>query len=278
MLSIGKTARLQIIKQVDFGVYLDGGELGEILLPKRYIPEDALLDDWLDVFIYLDSEDTIIATTQIPYVQVGQCAHLEVVDTNYHGAFLDWGLQKDLLVPFREQRVPMKVGNFYTVYVFEDNSGRICGSTRLDDFLNEDGEGHFEVNQPVQLRIASQSPLGYKAIIDDTHLGLIFNSDALVRISPGQTMQGYIKNIRPDGAIDLMLQPGGPGTKDDLLERIMADIKKDGGILYLTDRSAPEDIFNRYQVSKSNYKKALGQLYKDKRILLGKDKITLLNE
>lgn len=275
MISIGKTARLQVIRQFDFGVFLHGGEYGDILLPARYVPHGCQVDDWLDVFICLDSEDTLIATTQKPYVQVGGYAHLEVVDTNYNGAFLDWGLSKDLLVPFKEQRVPMKVGNFYTVYVFEDKSGRICGSSKLDDFLKEESDGEFEENQAVQLHIASQSPLGYKAIINDTHLGLIFNSDVLGQIRPGQKMQGYIKNIRPDGAIDLMLQPRGAGMRDDLSEKILADLKKEGGVLYLTDKSAPEDIFNRYQVSKSNYKIALGQLYKAKKIILGKDKITL---
>ncbi len=275
MISIGKTARLQIIRQVDFGLYLDGEDYGDILLPVRYVPPDCKIDDWLDVFIYLDSEDTIIATTEKPYVEVGESAHLEVIDTNAHGAFMDWGLSKDLFVPFKEQRVPMKVGHAYTVYVFEDNSGRISASSKLDHFLSEYADDHFQNNQPVNLHIASQSPLGYKAIIDGTHLGLIFNSDVLTPIQVGQQIKGYIKNVRPDGAIDLMLQPLGPQMRRSLSEQIMADLEKQGGVSLLTDKSPADEIFSRYQVSKSNYKKALGQLYKDKKIILGKDRITL---
>lgn len=275
MISIGKTAKLQVIRQVDFGLYLDGEDYGDILLPARYAPPGCKVDDWLDVFIYLDSEDTIIATTEKPYVEVGECAHLEVIDTNAHGAFLDWGLSKDLFVPFKEQRVPMKVGNFYTVYVFEDNSGRISASSKLDHFLSEYADDHFKNNQPVNLHIASQSPLGYKAIIDGTHLGLVFNSDVLAPIHLGQKIKGYIKNIRPDGAIDLMLQPRGPQMRRGLAEQILADLEKQGGVSLLTDKSPADEIFSRYQVSKGNYKKALGQLYKDKKIILGKDRITL---
>ncbi len=276
MLSIGKTARLQIIKQVDFGVYLDGGELGEILLPKRYIPEDALLDDWLDVFIYLDSEDIVIATTEKPFAEVGECAHLQVVDVNSFGAFMNWGLSKDLLVPFREQKIPMERRDFYTVYIFEDQSGRICASSKLDRFLSERSEGHFEYNQPVDLLICSRSPLGCKAVINNTHLGLVHKNDMLAGIKVGDRVTGYIKDVRPDDAIDLTLQPQGEEMKDNLLQQILTDLEKSGGVSNLTDKSAPEVIFQHYQVSKGNYKKALGQLYKDNKIILEKDKITLV--
>lgn len=276
MTLIGKSVKLQIIKEVDFGVYLDGGDLGEILLPKRYVLPDFLLDDWVDVFIYLDSEDIVIATTEKPFAEMGQCAYLEVVDTNSFGAFMNWGLPKDLLVPFREQKIPMKRGKSYTVCLYEDNSGRICGSAKLDHFLNEYGGASFEFNQPVDLLICSQSPLGFKAVINNTHLGLIHNNDVLAGVKLGDRVQGYIKNIRPDEAIDLALQPQGKALKNNLLEQILIDLEQSGGISYLTDKSPAEDIFKQYQVSKGNYKKAIGQLYKDGKILLEKDKITLI--
>lgn len=275
MIAIGKTSTLEVIKTVDFGVYLDGEDFGEILLPARYVPAGCKPGDELEVFIYLDSEDTIIATTEKPYAQVGQCACLEVIDANGAGVFMDWGLSKDLFVPFKEQRVPMEKERFYTVFVFEDNSGRICGSSKLDHFLNERADEEFENNQQVDLLIASRSPLGYKAIINGTHLGLIFNSDALVPLKMGQEIKGYIKFIRPDGAIDLTLQQQGAPLRDSLSQKILDDLNARGGTSNLTDKSDPEEIFKRFQVSKGNYKKAIGQLYKDKKITLGKDKITL---
>lgn len=276
MEQVGKSARLQVIRMFDFGVFLHSDNLGDILVPARYVPRGCRPDDWLDVFIYLDSEDSLIATTEKPYVEVGECAYLEVIDMNSVGVFLDWGLSKDLFVPFNQQRLPMEKGRKYVVYVFEDKSGRICASTKLDHFLSEYAEGHFELQQQVDLLIAGRSPLGYKAVINGTHIGLLYHSDLLAPVKAGQRIKGYIKNIRPDDAIDLSLQQQGQVMRDSLSEKIIADLKKSGGISYVTDKSPAEDIFARFQVSKSNYKKALGQLYKDKKILLTKDKITLI--
>lgn len=276
MITIGNSATLQVIKKVDFGLYLDGGEFGEILLPARYVPHDWEIGGWLDVFIYLDSEDIIIATTERPFVEVGQCAYLQCIDQNAYGSFLNWGLSKDLFAPFKEQRVPMEKGKSYTVCVFQDNSGRICASNKLDHFLYEEAEGKFEINQAVDLLIASRSDLGYKAIINGTHLGLIHNNDILIPIRVGERMTGYIKYIREDDAIDLSLQQQGEEMRDLLLQQILDDLKMSGGTSNLTDKSAADAIFQRYQVSKSNYKRAIGQLYKEKKILLGKDRITLV--
>lgn len=276
MPDIGKTAKLQVIKELDFGLYLDGQDLGEILLPARYVPAEAKIDDWIDVFIYLDSEDIIIATTEVPYAEAGECAYLKVVDVNSNGAFLDWGLSKDLFVPFREQRVPMHVGKSHVVYIFEDNSGRICASSKIDHFLSEQNKEQFQENQIVDLLIASRSPLGLKAIINETHLGLIHNNDILASLQVGVRITGYIKSIRTDDAIDLTLQPIAKVIRDDLPQRIMDDLEKNGGVSDLTDKSTPEAIFQRYQISKANYKKALGKLFKDNKILLGNDEITLV--
>lgn len=275
MAFLGRSAELQVVKAVDFGLYLDGEELGEILLPARYVPAGCGPGDWVEVFIYLDSEDKIIATTERPYAEIGECAYLQVVDTNNVGAFMDWGLAKDLFVPFKEQRVPMQVGRSYVVAVFEDNTGRICGSSKLDHFLKERSAGHFKKQQAVDLLIASRSDLGYKAVIDGTHLGLIHNVDALGVLESGQRMTGYIKLIRQDDAIDLVLQGRGEEMRYSLTKHILEDLAAAGGTSALTDRSPAEEIFRRFKVSKGNYKKALGQLYKEKKIVIEADRIVL---
>lgn len=275
MVRIGKTSKLQVVKGVEFGLYLDGEEFGEILLPARYVPPGVQVDDWLDVFIYLDSEDTIIATTEKPHVEIGECACLRVADLNAFGAFMDWGLSKDLFVPFKEQRVPMVKNRSYAVYVFEDKSGRLCGSSKLDHFLSEFADGKFQNNQAVDLHIVSQSPLGYKAVINGTHLGLLYSSELLATVEIGQRMTGYIKHIRPDDAIDLTLQQQGAALRDSLSQAILDDLQNRNGVSDLTDKSSAEAIFQRFQVSKGNYKKAIGLLYKEKKILLETDKITL---
>jgi predicted RNA-binding protein (virulence factor B family) len=275
MFQIGKTAQMQVVKEVEFGLYLDGDNFGEVLLPKRYVPAGAQPGDWLDVFLYRDSEDIVIATTEKPFVQVGECAHLKVAELNDYGAFLSWGLSKDLFVPFSEQRVPMEPGRSYTVCVFEDNTGRICASSKLSLYLGEKNEGMFAAGETVNLMIASRSPMGFKAIINGAYLGLLHNNDVLGALKPGQKMTGYIKKIRPDDSIDLSLQQQGDVLKSDLAEQIMIDLVKAGGTSTLTDKSPPDEIFQWYQVSKANYKKAIGQLYKEKKILIEDGRIIL---
>jgi predicted RNA-binding protein (virulence factor B family) len=277
MVKLGKTQRLRVVKEVPFGVYLDGHELGEVLLPKRYIPKGTRIGEQLEVFLYLDSEDLPIATTLRPKVQVGQCAHLRVVDLTPIGAFVDWGLPKDLLVPFRQQRVPMQQGRSYTVYCYlDEHTGRIVGSSRLADFLNETDAGEFQAGQPVDLLLCGRTDLGLKAVIDGTHLGMVLSNDLLQPIRVGQRVKGYIKGIREDGKINLALQPLGQPGRDALEERILAFLKAEGGSSTLTDRSSPETIYRRFGVSKANYKKALGRLYKARLIDLGKERIQLL--
>jgi predicted RNA-binding protein (virulence factor B family) len=276
MVELGKTARLRAIKEVPFGMYLDAHDLGEVLLPARYIPKGTRVGDEVEVFLYTDSEDLPIATTLRPKAEVGQCAHLKVVSVTGIGAFLDWGLPKDLLVPFREQRVPMQVGRSYTVYVYlDEQTGRPAASSRLSRFLSETGEG-FEPDQPVDLLICGRTDIGLKAVVNGTHLGMILKNDLLQPVKVGQRVQGYIKGIRDDGRINLKLQPGGQQGRDELAERILEALKAGGGILALTDKSPPEAIYRRFGVSKANYKKALGRLYKQHLIELGKNRIRLL--
>lgn len=275
MAKIGKINRLEVVKTVDFGVYLDGGELDNILLPKRYLPEQCEIGDYVEVFIYLDSEDRLIATTEHPMVMVGQCAHLKVVEVNPIGAFLDWGLPKDLLVPFNEQSKRMEVGQSYTVFIYLDpHTNRIAASCKLNKFLS-DKSIYFKPNQAVDLLICQRTDLGYMAVINDSHLGLIHNSEVFQQISCGQKLPGYIKAIRADQKIDLCLQRQGQEARDELSQQILSDLKESGGSSELTDKSPPEAIYKKYGVSKGSYKRALGALYKQRLILIGKDKITL---
>lgn len=277
MIQLGKTARLRVVKQVPFGLYLDAHELGEVLLPNRYVPKDTRVGDQLQVFLYLDSDDIPIATTLEPKVQVGQCAHLRCVAVNRVGAFMDWGLAKDLLVPFKEQRVPMKVDRSYTVYCYlDEQTERIVASSRLSHFLSETDHGEFQPGQAVSLLVCARTDLGLKAVVDGSHLGMIHSNDLIGTVRVGRQVSGYIKTIRDDGRIDLMLQPPGQAGRDALDERILAFLKAEGGASTLTDRSSPEAIYRRFGVSKANYKKALGRLYKARLIALDKERVTLL--
>lgn len=272
---IGKRSRLRIVKRVPFGVYLDAGELGEVLLPNRYVPKGAEPGQQIDVFIYLDSEDIPVATTLKPRAMVGECACLKVVAVNRIGAFLDWGLPKDLLVPYAEQRVPMQEGLSYCVYLYVDKlTQRIAGSSKLSKYLREENDD-FAPNQAVDLLVCARSDLGMKAVINGTHLGMIFNGDLLQPLKIGKRLRGYIKAIREDGKIDLALQPSGAAARETLNQRILEHLRRQGGHSELTDKSSPEAIFKAFGVSKANYKKALGRLYKDKLIELDKERVTL---
>ena len=275
-MNIGRMNRLTVIKQVDFGVYLNDGNEGEILLPTRYVPQGCQIGDEIDVFIYADSEDRLIATTEHPYVMVDECAYLKVVAVNRVGTFLNWGLPKDLLVPFNEQHDPMEVGKSYVVFVYLDSkSKRIAASTRHYNFLHEQ-TNDLEMGQAVDLLIIGRSDLGYKAVINHTYLGLIFQDEVFQPLRQGQKVQGTIKNIREDGKIDLKLQQPPHQIRTDLPGKIVAFLQDQGGTSTLTDKCTPDEIYKQFQVSKSNYKKALGSLYKDKKILIEKHQITLL--
>jgi len=276
MAELGKINTLTVLKKLDFGVYLDGGGLDEILLPRRYVPEGCSVGDQLEVFVHLDSEDMLIATTETPKAMVGECAFLNVVEVNRVGAFLDWGLPKDLLVPFGEQQKPMEVGKSYVVYLYIDPaSERIAASTKLDKFLG-DTSPYYKEQQPVDLLICGRTDLGYKAVVDGGTIGLLFNSDVFKPISIGQTMKGYIKRIREDKKLDLCLQLVSREALDDLSKKILAFIKAEGGKTTMTEKSPADVISKQFGVSKSSYKKALGKLYKKRLILIEKTHIELV--
>jgi len=277
MVEIGAFNRLQVVKQVDFGVYVDGGDLDTILLPRRYVPGGCEVGDWVDVFLYFDSDDLLIATTEKPKVQVGDCEFLKVVDINHAGAFMDWGLSKDLLVPYNEQQKPMEVGYSYVVHVFHDqNSDRIAASTKLNHHLDEETVW-LKPRQAVNLLIAARTELGYKAVIDNKYLGLIFRADAFRPLKIGERLPGFVKTIRADGKIDLLISQGTLQGHHDLAEQIIRHLQDRGGESQLSDKSDPDEIYRLFKVSKKKYKQALGTLYKSKRILIESGKITLIS-
>ncbi len=276
MVEIGKINNLQVVKSLDHGVYLDGEDLGEILMPSRYVPDNTEIGDFLEIFIYLDSADLLLATTETPYVMVGECAYLKVVDINQAGAFLDWGLPKDLLVPYGEQISPLKIGQSYTVLVYlDENTNRITATQKLDSRLSEEAQ-YFKPGQAVDLLIFGKTDLGYKAIINNTHIGLIYKNEVFQTLTHGEKLKGFIKGIREDRKIDLCLQLQGKDARDDLNTRILNHLKKNDGESTLTDKSSPDDIYQCFAVSKKNYKKAIGALYKKRLIRIEEDKITLL--
>jgi predicted RNA-binding protein (virulence factor B family) len=275
-IEIGKFNKLQVVNIADHGVYVDGGEEGTILLPNRYVPDGLDIDDWVEVFLYFDSDDLLIATTETPKAFVNTVELLKVIDTNPVGAFLDWGLPKDLLVPFSEQQHPMKEGESYMVYVFHDhNTDRILASSKLNRHFEEEPEG-LQEKQAVDLQISDKTELGYKAVIDNQYLGLIFHGDAFRPLAIGERLPGYIKAIREDGKVDLIISQHSSQGDNSLENQIMAHLKASGGESDLTDKSDPDRIYRQFKVSKKKYKNALGALYKRKLIVVTREKISLV--
>jgi uncharacterized protein len=270
MVEIGKFNRLQIIKERSVGYFFDGGDAGDILMPKRHQPESCAEGDVMDVFIFLDAEERLTATVRKPFAQVDEIAWLKVIDTHRIGAFMDWGLTKDLLVPLREQVELMMPGQSYLVKIILDDTQRIVGSTRLENYLNETNEGEFEYGQEVSLLIAEHTELGFKAIVNHTHWGLIYENEIFKPLSIGQTITGYIKKLRDDLKIDLSLQKPGYDRNQtgQLSNQILKKIREQGGFLALSDKSPPEDIYAAFGVSKKSFKQAVGNLYKQRLILL----------
>lgn len=276
MAEIGRLNNLQVLRSVEFGLYLDAGELDSILLPIRYVSEGAKVGDWLDVFIYLDSEDRLICTTETPRVMVNECANLKVVSTTPIGAFVDWGLSKDLLVPFGEQVVPMTVDQSYPVFAFIDpRTKRITGSTKIGRHLSEMAL-YLAPEQPVEFLIYQRTDLGYMGVIENRCLGLLFHQDILQPIDIGQRLQGFVKEIRHDKKVTLCLQLQGQEARDELSQHILDDLKANNGASTLTDKSPPDVIFKKFNASKASYKRALGALYKQRLIKIDKNKVTLL--
>jgi len=275
MTEIGKINHLYVVKEVDFGIYLDGGDLGEILMPKRYVPEGTQPEDTIEAFIYLDSEDRLVATTEKPLAMVDEFALLEVVSVTQVGAFLNWGLPKDLFVPFREQRQPMEEGKKYLVFVYLDtNTKRIAASSKIEQYL-DNIPVDYDNDEEVDLIIVNETDLGYNAIIDNSHFGILYKNEVFQPLNPGDRVQGYIKKIRTDGKIDLRLEKIGYEKITTFVDRIIGELQKNNGFLPLTDKSSPEEIYKTFKISKKNFKAAIGALYKKRFISLEEDGIRL---
>ena len=275
-IELGKFNTLNVVKEVDFGMYLDGGEEGEILLPARYVPTDCKPGDELNVFIYLDNEERLVATTLTPLVQVGEFACLEVAWINEYGAFLNWGLMKDIFVPFSEQKMKMQVGKKYVIHAhLDDESYRIVASAKVDRYLSKE-KATYTPGQEVDILIWQKTDLGFKAIIENQFGGLLYDSEIFQPLHTGMMLKAYVKQVREDGKIDLMLQKAGPKKVDDFSETLLNHIRENGGRTALNDKSPAEDIYAIFGVSKKTFKKAVGDLYKKHLILLQEDGIKLV--
>jgi len=276
MAILGKMNPLKVVKIVDFGVYLDGGSDGEILLPTRYVPENCQVDDVVDVFIYTDSEDRLIATNLIPYAMVGEFACLEVESVNEVGAFLDWGLMKQLLVPFREQHAKMREGGHYPVFLYVDfESKRITASAKLEKFIDAT-HPELEAGQQVELLIYKRTDMGWKAIVNQQYSGVLYQNEIFQPLEIGQKLTAYVKQVREDDKIDLMIHKPGFEKIDDFSVKLHELLKEADGFLPLTDKSPADDIYEYFGISKKTFKKAVGDLYRKRLIFLEEDGIHLV--
>lgn len=278
MIQIGKSCTLEVVKLVEFGVYLNAEELGQVLLPRKVAPKECNVGDMLDVFLYLDSEDVVIATTKKPLAQVGQFAYLEAVATSPFGAFLNWGLDKDLLLPFGEQHREIEVGRSYLVYIYTSHvDERIVASSKIDRFLDKTPPP-YEKGEAVNLIIGGTTDLGYKAIVNQSHWGVIFKNEVFRTLSFGQKVKGFIKQVREDDKIDLILQTGEKQELDKYSTTIMFKLKQANGFLPLNDKTDADTIYAKLSMSKKAFKKSIGGLYKTKQITIDTDGIRIVED
>ena len=272
MLHLGDFNELQVARFVPFGLYLASSD-GDILLPQKYVPEGTQEGDWLRVFVYRDSEDRIVATTLEPQATVGHFAVLTVKQTSDFGAFLDWGLEKDLMVPFKQQRERMQVGEKYTVYVYlDETTDRIVGTSKIYPYLEGDAR-ELEINQPVELLVIEETDLGFRVIVDEAYLGMLFSNELFRPVAIGERLSGFVKNIRADNKVDVSLQKLGMDEVDSAKQTILELLEREEGILRLTDSSDPADIKAQLAMSKKLFKKAVGGLYREGQITLEPDHI-----
>lgn len=279
MIEIGHRYILNVAKVLDQGIYLDAENLGEVLLPRRQVPYELAIGDHVDVFLYLDSEDRFIATTRQPKAEVGEFAYLNVVACTSVGAFLNWGLEKDLWVPFTEQHRPMEVGHSYLVHVYAGKDQRITASSKIDKFLKDDTPHNFKVRQSVNLIVGNSTDLGYKAIVNHSHWGVLYKNEVHQRLSFGQSIKGFIKYVRPDGKLDLSID-GGQVARDKHAKNILRYLQQlpeeQDGYAPVHDKSDPALILKLFGMSKKSFKKTIGKLYKQRVIIIEKDGIRLI--
>lgn len=277
MIKYGEHNRLRINREVDFGVYLIDNAGTEVLMPARYVPEDAQIGDEIEAFVYFDSEDRIVATTDTPKAKVGEFAYLKAVAVSKVGAFLDWGLPKDLLLPYSEQKRKVYTGSHYLVRVYvDDKTNRIVATTKVGRYLEDSVLDELEVGQEVDLLVCDSTYMGYQVIVNHQFLGLLYKNEVFRNLEEGERTKGYVKKIRwDDFRVDVRLQPDGYGQVEPAAEIILKVLNERGGKLPLSDKSAPEEIYEQLQMSKKVFKKAIGGLYKDRKIIIGTDEIKL---
>jgi len=267
MIEVGKYNELEVVKQMDFGIYLRKDDV-EVLMPTKWVPKGTVIGDVMDVFVYRDSDDRLIATTMQPYAISGEFAFLEVREVNSIGAFLDWGMEKDLLVPFSEQPVKMIPNRSYVVFVYTDEkTNRMVASAKLNKFIERD-DIDLQANDIVDLLIYSETEKGLNAIINNMYVGLIYKNEIFDQVRVGDKLKGYVKQVREDNKIDLSLQKAGFELVDDVKWRILNLMQETNGFLPLNDNSTPEEIKAGLQISKKAFKKAVGALYKERLIKL----------
>ncbi|MDY3846804.1 MAG: S1-like domain-containing RNA-binding protein [Prevotella sp.] len=272
---LGDYNTLKVVKQVDFGMYLDGGDTGDILLPTRYVPQGLNIGDEIEVFLYLDQDEKIIATTLKPLAKVGDFAYLEVAWVNEYGAFLHWGLMKDIFCPFREQKMRMRQGERYVVYVMiDEESYRIMATAKVEKYLNQE-KPRYKHGDEVQLLVQQKTDLGFKVIIDNKFSGLVYDNQVFRPLTTGDRLKGYIDHVRLDGKIDITIQPTGRRQTEEFSDVLLNYLKENNGHCDLGDKSPAELISDRFKVSKKTYKKAVGDLYRKHLIVISDNGIDL---
>ncbi len=273
MVEIGKINVLEVVRETENGVYLNGEEHGEILMPQKFVTSEVKEEKQAEVFIYSDSEDRLVATTEKPLAMVGEFSFLKVIAVSRFGAFLDWGLPKDLLVPFSEQRAKMQEGGTYLVYIYLDyQTNRIAASAKIDKFL-DNTPPEYNTGDEVDIIISEETDLGFKAIVNNEHWGILYKNQIFKTIEPGEKRRAFINKVRDDDKIDLLLEKPGYEKVDAISQTILTFLDENRGFIALTDKSSPDMIQSMLGISKKNFKKAIGNLYKKRLIEFKSDGI-----
>jgi predicted RNA-binding protein (virulence factor B family) len=275
---LGDYNHLEVVRFVDFGAYLAGGEEGDVLLPARYVPKDTKVGDWLDVFVYLDQEERLVATTERPLAKVGEFACLKVAWVNKYGAFLDWGLMKDLFCPFAEQKKKMAVGEHHVVHIhIDEESYRIVASAKVERYIDHDAANYYH-NDSVDLLVWQRTELGWKVIVDNKYAGMVYDNQIYRSIHMGDRLKGYIDQVRDDGKIDVMLQPSGRQQTKDFADALTDWLIAHGGVCEYGDKTDAETIKAVFGVSKKTFKRAVGDLYKHRVIVITEEGLRLTTD
>ncbi|MCB0536849.1 MAG: GntR family transcriptional regulator [Bacteroidetes bacterium] len=277
-MEIGKYHTLKVLRETSVGYFL-GNEVGEdVLLPNKFVPNDLKIDDEITVFIYLDSDERITATTQTPEIIIDSFAFLEVGSVNKVGAFLNWGIDKQLFVPFQEQKSKMQEGEYHLVYMYlDEKTKRLTASSKWDKFIKKDAKETLKEQEEVSVLVLGESPLGYNCIVNNAYKGLAYFNENFKEVSTGMQTKAYIKQVREDGKIDLLFEPPGVASLEKHAETILKILRKNGGFLPYHDKSDAEEVRQNLQMSKKAYKKAIGNLYKNKFITIEKNGVKLVD-